>query len=312
MLKNVQVLLATYNGEDYIEEQLISLFNQTYQEFELLIRDDGSTDCTLEIVEKYKLKYSNRIKVIIDNKKGLGPSGNFSELMRYATADYIMFCDQDDIWIPHKIEITLEKMLELEKAYGVAAPILVHSDLTIVDRDLNVINSSMSQAQKLYANENDFNQLLMQNTITGCTMMINKALREMTRVVPKEAIMHDWWLGLVASSLGTIGYIDEALILYRQHGKNDVGAQVLNFNNVLKKANKNGFDKAYQSIEKSIKQAQIFYQLYSKFIPKKNQEIVEDLINIKQYNKLKRVTILCKHKLYKKGILRNIVLFTII
>lgn len=312
MLKNVQVLLATYNGEDYIEEQLISLFNQTYQDFELLIRDDGSKDCTLEIVEKYQLKYPSRIKVITDNKKGLGPSRNFSELMKYAEANYIMFCDQDDIWLPHKIEITLEKMLELEKGYGVTVPILVHSDLTIVDRELNVIDSSMSDAQKLYANENEFNQLLMQNTITGCTMMINKALREKTRRVPKEAIMHDWWLGLVASSLGIVGYINEALILYRQHGKNDVGAQVLNFNSILKKVNKNGFDKAYQSIEKCIKQAQIFYQLYSKSIDKKNQKIVEDLINIKQHNKLNRVAILRKHKLYKKGILRNLVLFTII
>lgn len=311
MSKRVQILLATYNGGSYIEEQLISLFNQTYQDFEVLIRDDGSKDNTLEIVSQYQKKYPNRIHLISDNQKGLGPSGNFCELMKHSTADYIMFCDQDDIWLPYKIEITLNKMLELEKN-EIDVPILVHSDLKIVDENLKVLKESMSQAQKLCSNKNEFNQLLIQNNITGCTMMINKCLKEIASSVPKEAIMHDWWLGLVASSVGTIGYIDQALILYRQHGRNDVGAQVYNFNNIIKKINKNGLDKAKLSINKTIKQAEAFYSLYCKFIKETEKDILVNFMNIKKYSKIKRLSILYKYKLYKIGTVRNLVLICII
>lgn len=312
MSKRVQILLATYNGGRYIEEQLISLFNQTYQDFELLIRDDGSKDNTLEIVRKYREKYPNRIQLISDNQKGLGPSGNFSRLMTYATANYIMFCDQDDIWLPHKIEKTLNKMLELEEINGENIPILIHSDLKIVDEDLKVLNESMSQAQKLCSNKNEFNKLLIQNNITGCTMMINKSLKEIAGSVPKEAIMHDWWLGLVASSVGIIGYIDQALILYRQHGRNDVGAQVYNFNNIIKKINKNGLDKAKLSINKTIKQAEAFYSLYGKFMKETEKDILVNFMNIQKNSKIKKLSILYKYKLYKIGTVRNLVLICII
>lgn len=308
---NVDILLATYNGELFIEEQLKSLFEQSCQDFKVLVRDDGSRDRTLEIVRQYRKRYPGRIEIIIDNDKGLGPSGNFGRLLQYSTAPYIMFCDQDDLWLKNKIERTLAEMKKVEAKSGKDSPILVHSDLIVVNKDLNIIKESMSKSQKLYTHKNDFHQLLIQNNITGCTMMINKPLLKYASPIPQEAIMHDWWLGIIASAYGKIQYIDEGLILYRQHGGNDVGAQILNLSYILKKINFKAINEAKQSVYRTVEQSRCLQKMgYD--LPKQYKEINETYANIDSYNKFKRIYILFKYKLFKKGILRNIALLYVI
>jgi glycosyltransferase involved in cell wall biosynthesis len=114
MQVSVQILLATYNGARFLREQLDSLFNQTFQDFTVLIRDDGSTDNTVQIIEEYNQKFPNKITLLEDSFKNVGATQNFGILLENATADYIFFCDQDDIWVKHKIEKSLQKIQSLE------------------------------------------------------------------------------------------------------------------------------------------------------------------------------------------------------
>lgn len=222
-LKNnprIEILMATYNGEKYIKEQIESLLNQTYINWSLLIRDDGSSDGTVKIIEDYEKKYSEKIKILKDNKGSLRAKDNFLELLRNSKEDYIMFCDQDDVWLPNKIEITLKKMLEIEDG-----PTLIHTDLKVVDKSLNTIADSFWKFQNLNPNRKTHNYLIVQNNITGCTMMINRKLVNLSKGDFPNGTMHDWIIGIIASLKGRIDYIVEPTILYRQHGKNDVGAK---------------------------------------------------------------------------------------
>ena len=139
-INQIDILLATYNGESYLSSQLDSIINQSCDNWKILIRDDGSKDRTLEIIEWYTKKYNNQIFLIEDEKKNLGVCGNFSELLNHSHADYAMFCDQDDIWFKNKIKITFQKMKEMENTYGSDCPILVHTDLMVVDKNLEKIS----------------------------------------------------------------------------------------------------------------------------------------------------------------------------
>ncbi len=231
----VEILMATYNGEKYIKEQIESLLNQTYINWNLLIRDDGSSDETVKIIENYVKKYPEKIKLLKDNKNNLGVQYNFLELLEYSTQDYTMFCDQDDVWLDNKVEKTLKKMLLNEKK---EIPILIYTDLTVVDKNLNVIHDSFWKYQNIDILNNNYEKLIVENNITGCTVMINKKLREL--VFGKKfqnIIMHDWLLGLLASLKGEIYLLEESLILYRQHGKNCAGAKKTkeNLNDLIKK-----------------------------------------------------------------------------
>lgn len=220
----VDILLATYNGERFLSEQLESIFSQTFRDWRLIVRDDGSTDATTHMLCELESKNPARVKVLPMNEAAQGACDNFSALLRHAAAPYIMFCDQDDVWLPDKIEVTMSAMKSLERQHGVDVPLLVHTDLKVVDEELNVLGDSLWAYQQTSPKHTSLNRLLMQNNATGCTIMINSALRELAQPIPKEARMHDWWLILVAGTFGKIGYVSEATILYRQHGRNDSGA----------------------------------------------------------------------------------------
>ena len=230
----VSILLSAYNGSKYIKEQLDSIFNQTYKNIEIIVRDDGSSDNTIEILKSYNIKP-------IDTKINLGAMGSFEDLLKYAlqnsNSDYFMFCDQDDVWDTKKVEKTLAKMEEMEKEFG-NIPLLVHTDLEVVDEKLNTINSSFMNFQKINPGINKFHNLLIQNTITGCTVMINRKLAQKSLPIPNGVIMHDWWIGLVASQFGKIGYVDESTIKYRQHTSNTIGAKGFDTTFVLKSISK--------------------------------------------------------------------------
>ena len=222
----IDILLATYNGGKYISQQLDSLFGQTYQDFRIIVRDDGSSDDTLKIVDQYCKAHPGRIEVVMDGIACGSAKSNFFQLMRHSTSDYAMFCDQDDVWIDNKIEITLQKMKEAERMQN-EIPILVFSDLHVVDDNLGIINSSFMKYENLDPRKTSLNRLLAQNVATGCTMMIN---RELLKTALKfehadRIIMHDWWCALVASQFGKVVYIDKPLVLYRQHHDNAVGAK---------------------------------------------------------------------------------------
>jgi glycosyltransferase involved in cell wall biosynthesis len=223
--RSIDILLATYNGQKYLREQIDSILAQTNQDWQLLIRDDGSDDDTLSIIKDYAAEYSDRIMLIEDGCCHLGASLNFSRLLENSTAEYSMFCDQDDVWLEQKIQVSLDLMKTTERAYP-NKPILVHSDLRIVNSKLKTIATSMWKYQGISPDiGNDANRVVFQNVATGCTIMINRKAKEISLPVPKEAIMHDWWIVANVAKRGKIVYVSDQLVLYRQHSNNLVGAK---------------------------------------------------------------------------------------
>ena len=298
----VSILLSTYNGSKYIKEQLDSIFNQTYKNIEIIVRDDGSSDNTIEILKSYNIKP-------IDTKINLGAMGSFEELLKYAlqnsNSDYFMFCDQDDVWDTKKVEKTLAKMEEMEKEFG-NIPLLVHTDLEVVDEKLNTINSSFMNFQKINPRISKFHNLLIQNAITGCTVMINRKLAQMCLPIPDKAIMHDWWIGLVATQFGKIGYLDEVTIKYRQHASNTIGAKGFSYWGIIKK----GFDISYKiKIDTNITQAKAFLKKFRNELDYKTIKMLEDFTALEQKSWSQKRTILLKYKLLKQGFIRNAGLF---
>jgi glycosyltransferase involved in cell wall biosynthesis len=240
MNKMIYILLATYNGEIYIREQLDSLLKQTYQNWILWIHDDGSKDATLKIVKEYKEKFPNKIILISDGIRCGGAKQNFTHLLSSIddNYDYIMFCDQDDVWLDYKIELTLNTMIEVENS-NYNKPIIIHTDLQVVDETLKTIANSYFIYQKIKPHwSKDFYMSLVQNSVTGCTMMINKKAKEISLPIGNNAIMHDWWILLkVLQNNGVVKYISEPTILYRQHSFNDTGAKGFSFIKLLNKIN---------------------------------------------------------------------------
>ena len=223
----IAILMATYNGEKYICQQIDSILSQTCKDWELYIHDDGSTDDTIAAVESYVEKYPNKIH-LIDGKSTGGAKYNFFYLFGQVEAAYYMTCDQDDVWLDKKIELTYDKMLTIEDKADV--PCLVYTELRVVDGELNTIADTMSEYQSLDCHKRTINQFILQNSVTGCTMMVNRVLRDkMLRITNIDnTIMHDWWAALVAAQFGKTAFIDEPTILYRQHGDNSLGALGIN------------------------------------------------------------------------------------
>lgn len=224
----VDVLLATYNGAKYLHAQLDSLLNQTHQNFRLLVSDDGSSDATLAILESYRERFGGRLVVVPNAHRGQGVVRNFENLMvislRDGLAGWIAFSDQDDVWLPRKIERCLDELLQIEAEVGSGLPCLVHTDLTVVDENLKVLSHSFAKYQRMDPRQCSPVSLLSVNQVTGCTMMVNRRLLQVALPLPRETIMHDWWCGLLSGS-GRRHFVSTPLILYRQHGSNQVGAK---------------------------------------------------------------------------------------
>lgn len=229
----VLVLLPVYNGQRFLAQQIESIMNQHRVTTHLLCRDDGSSDGSTVLLHEFRLRWPGRITVVEDQLGNLGASGNFSRLMQQALelapagfghAQYIALSDQDDVWHRDKLAIGLATIQSLEQARP-GAPALVHSDLRVIEEDGREIAPSMARYQGLRPDLSSLAAQLLSNTLTGCTSLMNRALLEKALPVPPEAIMHDWWLSLVASALGSRRYLDQALIDYRQHASNAIGAK---------------------------------------------------------------------------------------
>lgn len=251
----VDILLACFNGEPFLAELLDSLFSQHCQDWHLLVRDDGSVDGSLGILDGYQAKFPGRITVVVDGICSGSAKANFSRLLCLSDADYVMFCDQDDVWLPNKVEICLARMRELESDLGLL-PLVVHTDLSVVDRDLSVIAPSMMTYQRLNPRP-AFDELLVSNSVSGCTMMLNRPAVEVCRPIPDAAIMHDWWIALQVLSVGgQLDYIDQPTLLYRQHGGNVVGSQAFSLKHFVTKLFRWG--SLYESLRLIRRQADYF------------------------------------------------------
>lgn len=219
MNEKIDVLMATYNGEKYLKEQIDSILNQTYQNIHLIISDDCSTDKTREILKTYE--ENERISVFYQ-EKNLGYVKNFEFLLKQVENNLYMLSDQDDFWMPEKIEKSVEK-LQNENLD------LVFGDLEVVDENLNTIYNSFSKFMLLdrkIKRELNTNKLqYLYNCMTGCTILSKKEFLDKILPLPTNSkyMIHDYWMGLVISLNGKVGYLEEPYIKYRQHGNNQVG-----------------------------------------------------------------------------------------
>lgn len=229
----IDILLSTYNGELFIKEQLDSILAQTYTEWRLLVRDDYSSDTTRAILEEYKNLYPQKIILFPNNiNKNIGVIQSFERLLECASREYIMFCDQDDIWLPNKIEISLNTIKQLEKTHSATTPILVHSDLTIVNNQKETLHKSFWKYAGIRPDIVNTNPkyLAFCNSVTGCTIMMNRACKQQVLPFPEKIEMHDAWIAIKIAKNGIIQHIDNQLILYRQHTNNTLGAIKYKFN----------------------------------------------------------------------------------
>ena len=215
----IHILLSTYNGEQFLAEQIQSIQNQTVQDWKLLIRDDGSRDRTREIIQEF-VAQDSRIHWINENEsKNLGVIKSFHNLAQFEEADVYFFSDQDDVWLPQKLELSLAEA----RKYPAEMPLMVYMDLTVVNQDLEVLSSSMIRSQSGHANT-ELVQELTENTVTGGVAMVNHALIQLWNQT-EDILMHDWYLALLATAFGKLVYIDQPGELYRQHEHNVLGAR---------------------------------------------------------------------------------------
>lgn len=220
-MEKVDILLATYNGEKYLVEQLDSILSQTHKDFNLFISDDFSKDSTVKILEDYAKK-DNRITVF-KQEKNLGVVSNFEFLLSKVESEYFMFSDQDDIWNEDKIEKTLNKLKETDSD-------IVFTDLMVVDDKLNTLYNSYWELKGLknkILKYNSFDALYLNNYVTGCTMLMKKEIIEKVLPLPKTTkyVLHDYWIALIASQSGKIEFLNEPTIKYRQHKNNRIGSK---------------------------------------------------------------------------------------
>ncbi len=224
MNETIGIVLAMFNGEKYLQEQLDSILLQTYTKWKLYICDDGSVDDSVIIVKKYVNSYPEKIILMEDEKPNVGATLNFSRLVCHTKESYIMFCDQDDIWVDKKVEISYNCIKKLESNNS-KIPALFFSDLKVMAKSGDIKATSFWKNQKLDPHiSEDLYSLLALNVVTGSTIIINNTLKEIAFPIPTSHVVHDHWLAVMACYYGKISFTREALVLYRQHEKNSFGA----------------------------------------------------------------------------------------
>jgi len=301
----ISVLLPTYNGEKYIAEQIESLLSQTFQDFIVYIRDDRSSDKTYSIIQEFAGKNPGKF-IISRNEKNTGESKiNYFNMMIDHKDDYVMLCDQDDVWLPDKIEKSLKKIREAEGIYGLQTPMLVYTDLTVVNENLKITAHSYEKTANKNFEKNSINSAVTMNNAAGCTSIYNRALAEKITGIPEFYVMHDWWIYLTASCLGKPCVIRESTILYRQHGDNDSGAKnVLSLNyirNILSNLNKPA-----SMINDSYRQAGAFLKMYKNDLTGEKAELLYSYASLSKASRIKKIRTIIRYKTFLHGIARKV------
>lgn len=304
----VAICMATYNGAQYLEKQLDSILKQTYQNWILFIRDDGSQDGTTDIIQRYGNLYSDKIVYITDpSLPGGSAKQNFASILRWVKQHYIfryfMFADQDDVWLDTKMEKSIRLLQENEISPEI--PLLVHTDLTVVDQDLNILGDSFFEYRALNPNVTDLRHLLIQNNVTGCTMLWNKSLNDLLNLENDAVAMHDWWIALTACVFGKILHIKEPTILYRQHGSNVVGATKVNtLGFILKRLS--GGNHVRKTLRLAVAQASAFRNYYYECLSLEDRKILRIFSELYTHNKIMRIATVCRESFLKQGLVQII------
>lgn len=300
-LPKVEIVLPTYNGKKYLREQLESIINQSYSNFLITIRDDCSTDGTIEIIQDYQNTYSERIRIIENGNIRLGVNGSFSNLLENTKSDYIFLSDQDDYWVKEKIQRQMELIQRMEIELGRDYPILVHSDLHLVNEKLEILYPSVLEYIGRNPKKRKLNHLLVTNIVAGCSILINRKLLEIAVPFPTGILAHDGWLTLLASAVGNIGFIKDPLVDYRQHESNKAGAtKGASMNNPISlfwKIKK--FMHNNDRLNKRIIQAKVLKNSTQLLLTDDQNNIIDAFINLENQNFINQRITMLKHGFLK-------------
>lgn len=233
--KSVAILMATYNGEKYLAQQIDSILDQTCKDWTLYVQDDLSTDHTMDVLLSYAARDS-RVQIVENNEKH-GARDNFMSLLLRVSADYYMLSDQDDVWFPKKVELLLQRIQKVEASADHQVPVLIASDLTVVDENLQELAPSLwEQFCTAPALIHTLDMLGVHNSVTGCTTIFNEGVKQAALPIPPQAVMHDWWLALATLKAGgRLDYLEQSVGLYRQHGRNVLGSEDLQHHHLAKR-----------------------------------------------------------------------------
>jgi len=278
----VDILMATYNGEKYIENQLLSLLQQTFKNWRLLIHDDGSVDKTVEIIKKY-LKIDKRIFYIEDEEHNQGAGKNFWGLLKHANATYVMFCDQDDLWFEKKVE----KLVNVaENSFDNDKPSLVYCDAyAYSEKNGEILSNSVS-----HFHARELNEFLFFNSgYQGCSMLFNRALLEIAKRYEGTIFLHDDVISLMAHSFGTVYFLPKSLMFYRQHNENVTGGTNLSFFDIMKSFfRKNSFVLSRRHYEEKRE----FFLQYSDDLNATNRTLFKEYLRYPSLSVLSRVLLI--------------------
>lgn len=288
------ILLASYNGEKYISEQLDSIINQTYKNWELIIRDDGSKDETVTILNKYEKK-DERIKILRDDKGNLGFLKNFEELLFNAKEEFVLFSDQDDFWLKNKLEKFVEKIRDLDEKV-LSKPLLIHCNSLVCDDKLEIIKEEFIDSK--IAKKTNSNIYFFEYIVQGSTSMVNKKMIKESLPFFKNVTLHDRYFHLLSQFLGTRVFIDESLVKYRQHERNEIGANRSIIKNIM--------SKKYFYVEDR-KLIEEIKEKYIKCLRKRDLNDIEKYLEVTDRNK-NRLERFWLSKYFKMKLLKRLVL----
>lgn len=228
----VSVLVSTYNGDLFLRRQIDSILTQTFKNFVILIRDDGSTDLTIPIIERYLNDFPNIFTLISDSRGNLGSTKSFLSMLQYVeNGSYVMFSDQDDVWLDRKIELFVERIRLLEeRSHDKELAAMIFGDMYVTDKDLKVVHSSFWNFQRINPNWiYNWERVLSQNVVTGCSLIFNYSAIKLLTEDQVLSVVHDHWVAINLSKFGLVDFLREPTMYYVQHQKNSIGAAAYNF-----------------------------------------------------------------------------------
>jgi glycosyltransferase involved in cell wall biosynthesis len=295
------IVLATHNGERFLADQLTSVQAQDEDAWTLLIHDDGSTDRTMEIVNRFAARDPRIQLVTVGNDRAGSAARSFGLLFQEAFergAKYVFSCDQDDIWLPNKLGTLLTEIKHAETTEG--APVLVHHDLTVVNHELERLSESYWKMMHINPGTEDAPARLMsRNEVTGCAMGCNRALLELALPMPKTAIMHDWWLALCAAYFGKLRFTRKCLVHYRQHTENVIGARPF-WSGLRPGSLHKAWARGNRELRETVDQAKSFEELFKNRFTAQGLKGVDSYATLLEHGRLTRLGKLIRSGAWRK------------
>jgi glycosyltransferase involved in cell wall biosynthesis len=303
-MDRISIAMATYNGGKYLRHQLDSILSQSIPPFEVIVCDDHSTDNTLDILREYSGQYPLKYFV---NETRLGVIENFKRAILLCQGEYIALADQDDVWNPNKLELSLDIMKRIESSN---TPCLTYSDLEIVNSNLKTTDPSLWDNLKVNPLKENFYTLLFGNIVTGCTILVNRNFLKYVKEMPGDVPMHDSWMGLVAYGLGRAGIVNKTTMKFRRHGQNVTDAKSITtwqrmtrfFKLVAVEFKKSEF------LTKELAQAKKFRDLYGNLLSLEKRNALDRFILLenRSYVKRKAGSVYAKRFPYFKSRISNV------